>query len=117
MPRVKVRYFASLRELLGNIREEEYEVKDGTMLMDLLLKRIPERNRNASRSWKERIFETDRGKVKFDKDGVPSLRGYYLILINGRSYLSISEDGRHPGLRHKLKDGDEIAILPPVGGG
>ena len=28
--KVKVRFFASLRELLGNIREEEYEVKDGT---------------------------------------------------------------------------------------
>ena len=117
MPRVKVRYFASLRELLGNTREEEYEVKDGTMLMDLLLKRIPERHRNASRRWKERIFETEGDGIKSDKDGTPSLGGYYLILINGRSYRSISEDGRHPGLTYKLKDRDEIAILPPVGGG
>ena len=117
MPRVKVRYFASLRELLGNTREEEYKVEDGTVLMDLLLNRIPERHRNASRSWKEWIFETEGAGIKFDKDGAPSLTGYYLILINGRSYRSISEDGRHFGLRYKLKDGDEIAILPPVGGG
>ena len=117
MPRVKVRYFASLRELLGNTREEEYEVRDGTMLMELLLEYIPERHRNASRSWKERIFETEKDGIKFDKEGTPSLSGYYLILINGRSYLSISEDERHPGLRYTLKDGDEIAILPPVGGG
>ena len=116
MPRVKVKYFASLRELLSDTREEEYQVRDGTMLMDLLLKHIPERHRNVSRRWKERVFETERGKIKLDKDGTPVLR-YYLILINGRSYRLISEDGRRPGLRYKLKDGGDIAIFPPVGGG
>lgn len=114
--KVKVRFFASLRELLGNIREEEYEVKDGTTLMDLLLQYIPRRHSNVSKSWKEWIFETERHEVKFDKDGTPVL-SYYLILVNGRSYNSISEDERRPGLRYKLKDGDEVAVLPPVGGG
>ncbi|UCE29405.1 MAG: MoaD/ThiS family protein [Candidatus Bathyarchaeota archaeon] len=114
--KVKVRLFASLRELLGNIREEEYEVEDETMLMDLLLKHVPTRHSNVSKSWKEWIFETDGHEIKFDKDGVPVL-SYYLVLVNGKSYRSISEDGRIPGLRYKLKDGDEIAILPPVGGG
>jgi len=114
--KVKVRLFASLRELLGNIREEEYEVEDGTTLMDLLLQHIPERHSNVSKSWKEWIFETERHEIKFDKDGIPVL-SYYLILVNGRSYNSISEDGRRLGLMYKLKDGDEIAILPPVGGG
>lgn len=117
MPHVKVRYFASLRELLGNTKEEEYEFDDGTTLMDLLLVRIPERHRNASKSWKERIFATERGEIKFEKNGTPILRGYYLILVNGRAYSSISEDERHPGLRYKLKDGDKIVVLPPVGGG
>ena len=117
MPRIKVRYFALLRELLDDIREEEYEIRDGTTLVDLLREHIPERHPNASLRWKEHIFQTERGKITLDKDGTPSLRGYYLILIKGRSYRSISEDGRHPGLRYKLKDGDEIAILPPVGGG
>ena len=114
--KVKVRLFASLRELLGNIREEEYEVKDGTTLMDLLLQHIPGRHGNVSRSWKEWIFETERNEIKFDKDGIPVL-SYYLILVNGRSYNSISEDERRPGLRYKLKGGDEVAVLPPVGGG
>lgn len=85
--------------------------------MDLLLKHISKRHRNVSGRWKEVIFETERDGIKLDKDGTPSLKGYYLILINGRSYRSITKDGRHPGLRYKLKDGDEVAILPPVGGG
>jgi len=71
---------------------------------------------NVSRSWKEWIFETERNEIKFDKDGIPVL-SYYLILVNGRSYNSISEDERRPGLRYKLKGGDEVAVLPPVGGG
>lgn len=116
MPQVKVRHFASLRELLGDAREEEYVVTDGTMLMDLLLKHIPERHRKFSRHWRKELFEMEKGKIKFDKDGTPVL-SYDLILVNRRSYRLISEDGRHPGLRYKLKDGDDIAILPPVGGG
>ena len=116
MPRVKVKYFASLRELLGNTKEEEYEVKDGAMLMGLLLEYIPERHRNISRSWNDMIFEMERDEIKFDKDGTPVL-SYHLILINGRSYRWVSQDGRRPGLRYELKEGDVIAICPPVGGG
>ena len=116
MPRVKVKYFASLRELLGNTKEEEYKAKDRTMLMDLLLEHIPERHRNISRSWKEMIFETEKDGIKFDKDGTPVL-SYYLVLINGWSYRWVLQDGRRPGLRHELKEGDVIAIFPPVGGG
>jgi MoaD family protein len=116
VPKVKVKYFASLRELLGNTREEEYKAKDGTMLMSLLLEHIPERHLNISKSWKDMIFETERDKIKFDKDGTPVL-SYYLVLINGRSHRWVSQDRRRPGLRYKLKEGDVIAILPPVGGG
>jgi MoaD family protein len=113
MPRVKVRYFALLRELLGNTREEKYNNKDGTTLIDLLLKHIPKRHWKVSAKWKERIFEMDRGEIKFDKHGTPVLSEYYLILINGRYFNSISK----MGLKYQLKDGDVIAILPPVGGG
>ncbi len=85
--------------------------------MDLLLKCIPARHPDASRRWKERVFDTENGEVKFNEDGTPSLRGAYHILINGRSYLVAEDDERCPGLEYRLKAGDEIAILPPVGGG
>ena len=116
MLKVKLRLFASLRELLGNIKEEEYVVEDGTTLMDLLLHHVPRRHSKASESWKDWIFETEKHKVKFDKHGIPVL-SYYLILVNGRSSNSISEDGGRPGLKYRLRDGDDLAILPPVGGG
>jgi MoaD family protein len=113
MPRVKARYFALLRELLGDTREEKYNIEDGTTLLDLLLEHIPKRHRKVSAKWKERIFEMDGAKIKFDKYGTPVLSEYYLILMNGRYYNSISK----MGLMYHLRDGDVIAVLPPVGGG
>ncbi|MEM1581533.1 MAG: MoaD family protein [Candidatus Bathyarchaeia archaeon] len=104
MVKVKVRYFGRLRELLG-VREEEYEVDDAT-LADLLLKYIPSRHSDAADEWKESIFVTIRGDVAVSRDGTPMLKNYF-ILVGGRS----------PEATYRLKDGDEIAILPPVGGG
>ena len=99
------------------MKEEEYKVKDGTTLLDLLLRGIGKRHPKSAFQWKEHLFQTEKGKVTLNKNGTPFLRGYYLILVNGKSYLSISEDGTQHGLGYKLKDGDEVAILPPVGGG
>ena len=39
--KARVKYFAGLRELLDDTREEKYEVEEGTTLLDLLLKQIP----------------------------------------------------------------------------
>jgi len=102
---VKVRYFGELRELL-NLKEEEYQVKDGTTLTGLILKHIPERHEEVSKSWKETVFRMVRGEIATDGDGTPVLRNY-LVLIKGKS----------PSLSYKLKDGDEVVVLPPSGGG
>lgn len=114
MLKVNVEYFANLRELMG-VKEEKYKVENGTALMDLLLNHIPNRHQDVSERWKSQVFEIEGGEIKCEKDGSPSLK--YLVLINGISYISIREGKKRLGLRYKLKDGDDVSVLPPVGGG
>lgn len=105
MPTVKVRYFGRLRELL-NVKREEYKVKDSAAIADLLLEYIPEKHTEVSGTWKETIFRTVKGELLLKKDGTPLLRNY-LILVGGKSSQ----------LGCELKEGDEVAVLPPFGGG
>jgi len=105
MTKVKTRYFGKIRELLG-VKTEEYDVKEDATLADLLLTYIPERHKKESKVWRETIFRTVRGEMLLNKDGTPVLRNY-LILI----------DGKTSSLTQKLKEGNEIAVLPPFGGG
>ncbi len=105
MPTVKVRYFGRLRELLS-VKSEEYIVENGATLRDLLLRYIPERYKEVSKAWIETIFRTAKGEIVLYKDGTPLLKDY-LLLIGGRSH----------DLNYELKEGDEVAVLPPFGGG
>jgi len=102
---VRIRYFGRLRELL-NAKTEEYEVEDGAVLTDLLLRYIPGRHREASKTWPETIFRTVKGEIVRSRDGTPLLRNY-LVMVDGKSI----------DLNHRLKDGDEVTVLPPFGGG
>lgn len=110
MSKVLMKYFGSIREILGNIREEEYTVNENTTLMDLLTKYIPKKHIDSSKIYNETIFEADKERKKKD---LPILKEYYMIIINGKHYKSLSKNG----LKYILKDGDIIAFLPPVGGG
>ncbi len=102
---VKVRYFGRLRELL-NVKKEEYEVKDGDTLTELLVNYIPERHKKVSEPWRETIFKQVNGEITLNRNGEPLLRNY-LILVDGKAL----------GLGYKLRDGDEVVVLPPGGGG
>lgn len=86
--KVRVKYFAGVRQLLGGIEEEEYEVENSTTLMELLHRYIPERH--GGYYW------------------IPASR-HYMILINN----SMPKEN----LKHELKDKDVVAIFPSVGGG
>jgi len=102
---VNVRYFGKIREIL-DVKTEEYTVEDGTKLSDLLLKHVTQRHREASEKWVRTVFRTVKGELLLNRDGTPVLNNH-LVLINGKS----------PSLNYGLKDGDEIAVLPPFGGG
>ncbi|MCS7120545.1 MAG: MoaD/ThiS family protein [Nitrososphaerota archaeon] len=103
--KVAVRYFGKIRELF-NIKREEYEVPEGISIADLIVNVIPEAHKEVAEVWKGTIFRTFKGEILKDKNGMPILQEY-LILVNGRSCR----------LEHKLNNGDEVAILPPFGGG
>lgn len=104
MAKVKVKYFGRLREMLG-VKEEEYDVGDVT-LADLILKYIPGRHREAADELNQSIFVTIEGEIAINGDRSPRPRRYF-ILVNGVS----------PKITYKVRDGDEVSILPPVGGG
>ncbi len=95
--KVKVKYFTTLRELAGS-SEEEIELRNGETLEDLI-------DKIASRYGREAQEYLYSKKEKREID--PSI----YFLINGVNYRTLS------GLKTKLKDGDIIAIIPPIGGG
>jgi len=93
--RVTVKFFTALREIVGK-REEVLEFSKGTTIKELL-KHLSESHGQAL---KEYIYN-ERGRAK----------SHLQFLINGKSITTLK------GFETKLKDGDKIAIIPPVGGG
>ncbi|MEM1515194.1 MAG: MoaD family protein [Thermoproteota archaeon] len=105
MTKIRVKYFGRICEIIG-VKDEEYDANDAS-LADLLLKYIPERHTDAANEWKKTIFAINAGEATVNGDRDPMLRHNYLILVNGRTCE----------ITYKLRDGDEVAVLPPVGGG
>jgi len=93
--RVTVKFFTTLREIVGK-REEEFEFSRGTTVKELL-KHLSE---SYGQAFKEYIYN-ERGRVK----------SYLQFLINGKSITTLK------GFETRLKDGDKVAIIPPIGGG
>ena len=91
---VTVKFFASFREAVGREQVEVTAVMDMAALLDELVQRFGER-------MTEQIY----------KSGSKKLRETVNILVNGRSINLLS------GLDTNLKDGDVVAIFPPVSGG
>jgi len=95
---VSVRFFTSLREITGK-REETIKFPDGeTVTVDKVLKKLAERH---GKGFVEYVYDNKTGEVK----------GFLQFLVNGRSASTLN------GLNTKLKNGDVLAIIPPVGGG
>jgi molybdopterin synthase sulfur carrier subunit len=98
MLRVSVRFFTSLREIVGK-RGETLEFPEGEKVtVDTVLKTLAQR---YGKRFVEYVYDGDTGAI----------RGFLQFLVNGKSASTID------GLQTTLQDGDVLAILPPVGGG
>lgn len=96
--KVSVRFFTTLKEFVGK-KEETLEFSDEEVVtVNAVLKRLSER---YGKGFDEYVFNGETGEVK----------GFLQFLINGRSASTLD------GLNTKLKNGDVLAIIPPVGGG
>jgi molybdopterin synthase sulfur carrier subunit len=93
--KVEVRLFANLRELT-KMKVVVEDIKSGTSIGDVLQK-ICER---FGARFRERVL---------NKRGQPNEN--VKVLLNGHNIVFLE------GVATKLKDGDVIAIFPPVGGG
>lgn len=91
--KVKVRFFARFRELLGT--EIIAEVAEGTTL-PALINRVAQKN-------KEGLNDI------FDEHG--HFREYVILMRNGRRIDTAD------AAKNIVSDGDDIAVFPPVAGG
>jgi len=95
---VSVRFFTSLREIVGK-KEETLEFPEGEKVtVDVVLKML---RQHYGERFVEYVYDRETGEV----------RGFLQFLVNGKSASTLNS------LETELKDGDVLAILPPVGGG
>ena len=98
MTMVTIKFFAALREITGK-REQKMDLRDKETTIVEVLNKLSE---EYGKDFKEYVFEPSKRK---------SLRQQISIMINGQSIRNLEN------LRTRIKDGDTIAILPPISGG
>ncbi len=95
---VSVRFFTSLREIT-NKKEETLKFPENTKVtVETVLKIL---SQQYGKPFIEYVYDLKTGET----------RSFLQFLINGQSAATMN------GLQTALKDGDVLAILPPVGGG
>lgn len=96
--KVSVRFFTTLREITGK-REEILEFqKEEAVTVEDVLNRLAE---FYGEGFVNYIYDSKTRDVK----------SFLQFLVNGRSTTTLK------GLKTELRDGDILAIIPPVGGG
>ncbi len=93
--KVTVKFFTTLREIVGK-PQEQIELSEAVTVNEVLQQLVEKYGEKFTL-----YVYTERGKV----------RGHLHFLINGKS-ITIQQ-----GLKTKLRKNDILAILPPVGGG
>lgn len=95
---VSVRFFTSLREIVNKRQAPLSFPDDEKVTVDTVLKALAKR---YGRAFVDYVYDGKTGQAK----------GFLQFLVNGASTSTLD------GLDTALKDGDVLAILPPVGGG
>ncbi len=93
--KITVKFFTSLREITGK-KQDEIE-SSSTITLEELLNLL-------SKKYGQQFTD-----YLYNKEG--NVRTYIQILINGRGIKALQ------GFETRLKEGDTVAIFPPVGGG
>jgi molybdopterin synthase sulfur carrier subunit len=94
--KINVIYFTTLRELAGT-RDDGLELREGCSLAELI-ETVSEKHGEAAFAYLH---------VKESRKIDPSIK----FLVNGIAAQKLR------GLKTELKDGDVVAIIPPIGGG
>jgi sulfur-carrier protein len=95
---VKVRFFTSLREIVGT-KEIALSYPEGEkVIVVAVLETLKEK---YGKPFQDYVYNSVTAEPK----------GFLQFLVNGNSISTLS------GMQTEIRDGDVLAILPPVGGG
>lgn len=95
---VSVRFFTVLRELTGKKEETLSFPEEKTVTVAIVLKNLSER---YGKAFTEYVCDSQNGEIK----------SFLQFFINGKSASILN------GSNSEMRDGDVLAIVPPVGGG
>lgn len=93
--KVKVKFFTTLREIVGK-KDDQIEFSR-SVTVEALLRQL---SKTHGKDFEDYVY-----------DELGNIRGHLQFLVNGKSITALQ------GLKTKLREGDQVAILPPVGGG
>ena len=95
---IKVRFFTSLREIVDKREETLTYNKGEKVTVDSVIKTLAQ---EYGKPFTEYVYDVKTSQPK----------SFLQFLVNGNSTTTQN------GLQTEFKDGDVLAILPPVGGG